>query len=35
VIDAFDLMSEVMEEYLATRTEAVEKKKAEDGVTEP
>jgi ArsR family transcriptional regulator len=31
VIDAFDLMSKVMEEYLATRTETVEKKKAEDG----
>ena len=30
VIDAFDLMSKVMEEYLATQTEAVEKKKAED-----
>jgi hypothetical protein len=27
VIDAFDLMSQVMEEQLATRTEAVEMKK--------
>jgi ArsR family transcriptional regulator len=30
VIDAFDLMSRVMEEQLATRTEAVEKKKSEE-----
>ena len=31
VIEAFDLMSSVMEEFLATRTEAVEKKKTESG----
>jgi ArsR family transcriptional regulator len=31
VIDAFDLMSQVMVEQLATRTEAVEKKKAKGG----
>ena len=31
VVEAFDLMSKVMEEYLATRTEAVEKKKSESG----
>ena len=28
VIDAFDLMSKVMEEFLATRTEALEKKRS-------
>jgi ArsR family transcriptional regulator len=31
VVEAFDLMSKVMEEYLATRTEAVEKRKSESG----
>lgn len=31
VVEAFDLMSKVMEEYLATRTQAVEEKKSESG----
>jgi DNA-binding transcriptional ArsR family regulator len=31
VVEAFDLMSKVMEEYLATRTQAVEEKKLESG----